>query len=344
MWDIVGQSHATKYLKCCIEQGRLAHAYMITGPGHIGKMTLAINLAQAVNCIYEEVPCGHCTSCIRISSGNNTDVQVLKRIEGAMEIGIDQIRQVSHDSSLKPYEGDYRVFIIDGAEYLSTEASNALLKILEEPPLNVLLILLASQMDILLPTIISRCQAIELHPLSFEVIEEQLKSRWDVGEEQARTLSRFCNGAIGWAISALSDIKIIEERERDMTRIIEICDATINERFAYAAELATLFGRDRGLTRVLIDLWSGWWRDLLLVKGGAASLIVNIDREDALNEMADCYSLVQIKSFIEDIINAIKQLSINANPRLVFEVLMLKLPSSGWERREEKGLHSSMSL
>ena len=344
MWDIVGQAHAIKYLKCCIEQGRLAHAYMITGPGHIGKMTLAVNLAQAVNCIDEDVPCGHCAPCIRIYSGNNPDVQVVKRIEGAMEIGIDQIRQVSHDSSLKPYEGNYRVFIIDEAEYLSIEACNALLKILEEPPLNVILILLASQMDMLLPTIVSRCQVIELHPLSFEVIEEYLIKRWDVGVEKARMLSRFCNGAIGWALSALANSKIIEERERDMTRIIEICNATINERFAYAAELATLFGRDRGLTRVLIDLWSGWWRDLLLVKGGAASLIVNIDREDAVTEMADCYSLVQIKDFIEAIINAIRQLSMNANPRLVFEVLMLKLPSPERERREERGLQSVVSL
>ena len=334
MWDVIGQAKAVEMLQRSIEQNRLAHAYLFTGPEHIGKMTLAVNLAQAVNCLEEDRPCGKCPICVRIASGKNADVQVISLAADSTEIGIDQIRQMSHTASLKPYESSCRVFIIDGAEYLSTEASNSLLKTLEEPPPNVLIILLVVQTSDLLLTILSRCQKIELRPVACDVIENALVERWEVERDRARKLSRFCNGAIGWALSALADEQLLEQRSQNLARIIELSASSLNDRFAYAAELAALFSRDRWSAQKMLDLCMVWWRDLLLVKGGSAELIVNFDRAVELDQMASHYSLTQIVDFIQGINAASQQLNQNANPRLVFEVLMLSIPSSGKKRRE----------
>ncbi len=172
MWQVIGQEKALTLLKRSLAEDNLAHAYLLVGPSHIGKMTLAINLAQALNCFKDEPPCGQCSSCVRISRGCHADVQVLslksktnEKGKSNVEIGIDDIRDVQHVANLPPFEGGHKVFIIDGAENMSAEASNCLLKILEEPPTKVVFLLLTSEEDKLLPTIVSRCQRIGLKPM-----------------------------------------------------------------------------------------------------------------------------------------------------------------------------------
>ncbi|TET38214.1 MAG: AAA family ATPase, partial [Dehalococcoidia bacterium] len=164
MWQVIGHEKAVALLERSMKGGKLSHAYLFVGPPHVGKMTLAMNLAQALNCRGEERPCGECPQCRRIARGVHADVQVIG-LEGRMEIGIDQIREMQHAASLKPFEGRNRVFIIDGADHLSHEAANCLLKTLEEPPPNDQLILLAANERLLLPTVLSRCQKLELGPL-----------------------------------------------------------------------------------------------------------------------------------------------------------------------------------
>lgn len=344
MWEIVGQPKAVGLLKRSLELGHLAHAYLLVGPKHVGKMTLAINLAQAVNCGEESPPCSQCPSCVRIASGRHADVQVIGLAPDSTEIGIDQIRQMQHAASLKPYEGKHRVFVIDGAEHLSTEASNSLLKTLEEPPPNVLLILLAVKESLLLPTVLSRCQRVGLYPVPASVIEQALVKRWMVEPGKAEILSRLCGGSIGWALSALADERLLEQRSQNLTKLIGLATASQGDRFTYAAQLAALFGRDRGAAREMLDLWMGWWRDLLLVKGAGANLITNIDQEAVLGHQAEDYSLTQIVGFIQSLDAAAWQLDQNANPRLVFEVLMMNIPPRGRGRREKEGMQTAVSL
>ncbi len=207
MWQVVGQAKAVNLLQRSLENGRLAHAYLFVGPRHVGKMTLALNLAQALNCQEEERPCGSCRSCSRIALGHHPDVQVLGRNHSAdapkKEIGIDQMREIQHAASLRPYEGSYRVFIIDGAEHLSEEAANSLLKTLEEPAADVVFLLLTTDEGLLPSTIVSRCQKIELPPIPTKTIEQALIEHWGATEERARGLARMCHGGLGWAISAL---------------------------------------------------------------------------------------------------------------------------------------------
>lgn len=151
MWKVVGQTRAVSLLQHSLERGLLAHAYLFVGPPHVGKMTLALNLAQALNCEAAAPPCGECAACQKIALVKHADVQVIGLVDGSnsvearsrAEIGIDQIREIQHSSSLPPFEGRYKVFIIDGAELLSTEAANCLLKTLEEPVDRVMFILLS---------------------------------------------------------------------------------------------------------------------------------------------------------------------------------------------------------
>ncbi len=243
-----------------------------------------------------------------------------------VEIGIDQIRQMQHSASLPPFEGRYKVFIIDGAERLSTEAANCLLKTLEEPVGEVIFILLTTSDRLLPATVVSRCQRLELSPMAASEVEAALNSGWGIEPQKTKLLARLCHGCLGWAVSAALDDDLLKLRARRMDRLLDITEADYEERFAYAAQLAAQFSQNRGLVQEELDLWLDWWRDLLLVKAGCSDIITNVDLEARLIEVARSYSLAQIKAVIGSLQAAGEQLRQNANPRLVLEVLMLDIP------------------
>jgi len=161
-------------------------------------MPLALNLAQALNCAAAEPPCGECDSCRKIASANHPDVQVIGLIQDtdspeAKLISTEQIEQMQHSASLPPFTGRYKAFIIDGAELLSTEAANRLLKTLEEPVGKVIFILLTTNDSLLPATVISRCQRLELTPLPAAEVEAALSSR-GVDPPRARLLAGLSHG------------------------------------------------------------------------------------------------------------------------------------------------------
>ena len=338
MWEIIGQARAVSLLKQSLEGQVLAHAYLFVGPTQVGKMTLALNLAQALNCEATEPPCGECLSCQKIASAKHADIQIVSltttenstEAKPRAEIGISQIRQMQHSASLPPFEGKYKVFIIDGAEQLSNEAANCLLKTLEEPIGKVIFILLATNDQFLPVTVISRCQRLELSPPAVTEVEAALISRWEIEPSRAKLLARLSHGRLGWALSATLDDGVLQQRTDKMQGLFDITDADYEQRFSYAAELATQFNQKRGSVQKVLALWLDWWRDLLLIKVGCNEAITNIDLETRLVDSARSYNLTQIRAFINSIQMAGKQLRQNANPQLVLEVLMLDLP-----KREE---------
>lgn len=337
VWEVVGQTKAVSLLQQSLERKAVAHAYLLAGPSHVGKMTLALDLAKALNCEASEPPCGVCSSCQKIAAGKHADVQIIglpgdrDPAEGKSqaEISINQIRRMQHSASLPPFEGKCKVFIIDGAELLSHEAANCLLKTLEEPAEKVIFILLTIDERLLPATVISRCQRLELPPLPVTEVEAVLNSRWDVEFQQARLLARLSHGCLGWARAAAVDSGILQQRGERMDRLLTILDAGSEERFTYAAQLAVQFGRNRGVVQEILDLWIDYWRDLLLIKIRCDDAVTNADMLAALEERARGYSLANIKSFIDSIQAAEEQLGQNANPRLVLEVLMLSIPERG---------------
>ncbi|MFC1915633.1 ATP-binding protein [Chloroflexota bacterium] len=342
MWQVVGQTRVISLLQRGLEKESLAHAYLLVGPHHVGKMTLALNLAQALNCEATERPCGECVSCQKITSANHADVQVIGLSQDEnpaedklrTEIGIDQIRQMQHSASLPPFEGKYKIFVIDGAELLSTEAANCLLKTLEEPVGKVIFMLLTANDNLIPATVVSRCQRLELAPLAVTEVETALDSRWGVEPQKARLLARLSHGCLGWALSAAFDDNLLQQRVEKVSRLLEVITSDYEERFAYATQLAAQFTQNRELVYEILDLWLDWWRDLMLVKISCSALITNADQSAALVEMASGYSLIQIRAFVDSIQAAGEQLRQNANPRLVLEVLMLDMPGKEGRSKE----------
>ncbi len=334
MWQVVGQSKAISLLKNSLAGGRLAHAYLLVGPPHVGKMTLALNLAQALNCAGAEPPCGECVSCQKITSGGHADVQVIGLASShssaenklQVEISIDQVREVQRSASLPPFEGKSKVFIIDGAELLSTEAANCLLKTLEEPADKIVFVLLTVNDKLLPATVVSRCQRLELLPLTVTEIEAALNQRCGIELQRAKLLARFSHGCLGWAISAEADSSLLQQRTERIESLINVIKANYDERFAYAFRLATQFSQDRALAYDTLTLWLDWWHDLLLLKTGRNDTITNVNQKEALTEMTKSYSLSKIRDIISHIQMAKKQLRQNANAQLVLEALMLSIP------------------
>ncbi len=334
MWQVYGQDHVLRHMEASLKQGRSAHAYLLVGPPQVGKMTLALNLAQGVNCLRGPgEPCGDCVQCTRIARGHHADLRVVgvgRGEEGGPTrtvIRIDDVREVLRQVNLKPYEGACTVIIFDRADLMSEEAANALLKTLEEPPPQVLILLLTADEEGILPTIRSRCRRLVLLPVPKEKMVEALVTEHHTGPEEAERLSRLARGCPGWAITALAEgQEVLERREGELDRLKETCESGLEVRFNYAGELATLFSRDRDSAKQSLFLWLRWWRDLLLIKEGGEDYVLDIDRRADLRLQAAQLTSVQIVRFIKRLLETLEALDRNASARLALEVLMLDLP------------------
>ena len=333
MWRISGQDHILRQLEPSLRLGRPAHAYLLVGPPHVGKMTLAMDLAQAVNCSNPSpAPCRECLQCTRIGQGQHAGVRVVGISQNAGDgptrtvIGIDAIKEVLHQVSLKPYEGTFTVIIFNDAETMSVEAANALLKTLEEPPEQVLLLLLTANEDAILATVRSRCRRLRLLPVSKVQIEHQLESLYGSSPGDSERLARLSRGCLGWAITAGGNPQSREEHEAQLDRLTEVCQGSLDQKFAYAAEVATLFSRDRESARQVLYLWLRWWRDVLLIKEGAEDYVQHSHRLDDLRSAASGLSTSDTVNIIRSLQETLEALDSNANPRLALEVFMVKLP------------------
>ncbi len=332
MWRIAGHDEAVSLLSRSLQQEKLAHAYLFVGPPRVGKTTLAMLLAQGVNCISDtgERPCDECSQCVRIAAGQHPDVQTIDlssaQTPTRREIGIDQVREAQRAAALKPFEGRGRVFIFPDAPSLSQEASNALLKLLEEPPESVLLLLIATDEASVLPTIRSRCQRVELGRLPVETIAGELVRFRGVAQDEAESLARLSGGSIGWAIEAAERPEVLQEYTEELERVASLLDEGLEGRFAFAEETAGLYSRDRERALARLRTALGWWRDLLALKEGGEALVSNTPALEALRRHAGWIASHQAVEAVGRIWEAVGHLEANVNPRLALEVMMLGFP------------------
>ncbi len=327
MGPVIGHEGVLRLLNRSLEMGRLAHSYLLVGPPHVGKMTVALYLAQAVNCTGSPRPCQECSQCVRVALGRHADVQVISLREGesTRDISIDQVREVQRAASLKPFEGSCRVFIVEGAERLSAAATNALLKTLEEPPPQVLLLLLATDEEALLPTLRSRCQRLELYSLGVQEVAHALEER-GVAPERARHLALHSQGCPGIALRSLEDPDWLEAREKEVQQVADLLSTSIHQRFALAAELAQGFQANREDVQALLGLWLDWWRDLLLVKEGTTAYLVHPELRLTLEALAPEVDALAVARSLRLIQETLEVLDQNANARMALEHLLLGFP------------------
>ncbi|MDD3825364.1 MAG: DNA polymerase III subunit [Anaerolineae bacterium] len=323
-WQIVGHEWAVSLLRRRLASGRISHAYLFTGPPQIGKTLLARTLAQALNCPGADPPCGDkdCATCKRIKDETHPDVRIVRGEGAGDSLKIDQVRTLQREAALFPYEGRKRVFILRRMDLASTEAANALLKTLEEPPAHVVLILTAVDVDALPPTVLSRCQRLDLRPLPRGRVEAELRAR-GLDADQARLLAGLSAGRIGWAFAAGErEGVLLNRRQRDLDSMVRVLPAGRIERLALAQSL----GRDPRASRETLELWAAWWRDLLLLSGRGDGPVVNVDRLAELRSLARPERLGQSWAAVRALQNAAAQIEDNVNPRLALEGLLLKLP------------------
>lgn len=336
-WNMIGHEWAVEQLRRSIREGSNAHAYLIAGPPGLGKALLALRLAQALNCETQPgEPCLSCRSCRRIERSNHPDVRVagmasqaagLKADEAARqkELKIATVREWQRDISLRPYEGRRRVLILHDAERLNEESSNAMLKTLEEPPPYATLALVANSTD-LLPTIVSRCRALRLRPLSRQVITQALEAR-GVDPGDAATLAAWSGGRIGWALQAMEQPELVERRGEQLDALVALGGQGRGEAFRWAEQRSKEYrGGEQELVFAWLELWQGWWRDMLLTAAGCPESVTNIDRRGDLERTARRAGLAQIYGFTSRIGAAAQQLRENGNPQLVLENLLLHMP------------------
>jgi len=344
MWQTAGQDRIIDFLKDSIARRSLAHAYLLVGPPHIGKMTLALDLACALNCCEGTPPCGSCRACQRIQQGKYPDVIVIDKYAGreqkdrkkASEIGIDAVRELlQRGSCLPPYEGKYKVYIIDDADLMSAEASNCLLKTLEEPPQHVIILLLTSQENALLPTVVSRCQRFELKPVAVAEIENRLKQLNGLNPDKITLLSRLSGGCLGWAITALSDNSYLQNRDLRLGEFSSLLTKSWSDRLLYIQQLPT----DRNSVEELVKIWLLWCRDVMLLKYNCEAAISNLDKISDIKSWANMLTILEIKEFINSLNRMLVNLSYNANLHLLFEVIMLDMPKK--EKRADYSINSA---
>ena len=333
MWDTVGHDRAVAALQRGLDSDRVSHSFLIAGPPQVGKTTLALDIARAVNCESDESPCSECGQCRRISSGMHPDVRIVgleKARSGRLRtlIGIEQVRDVQREISLLPFEGRYRVLIFENAELFSEEAANSLLKTLEEPPERVLMVLAGTNARALLPTIVSRCRLVQLRPVPAATIADLLAERKGLSTDRAREIAGLASGRVGWAVQAAEDPDMLKRVSNVLDEVESVVRSPLAERFDYAASLADRFPRDRRSVYSELELWLSWWRDVLLVGQQKTELVSNVARIESLSQAAEHLPPTSVTNAIRTVMRTTFLLERNVSPRLALEGMMLKIPAA----------------
>jgi DNA polymerase-3 subunit delta' len=323
-WNLLGHTWAVDMLRQHVANGTARHAYLFTGPPGLGRRTLALRLAQALNCIQPPAPgefCGACRECRQIAAMQHPDLAVVQAESEGGTLKVDQVREVQRSLALKPYQSKYRVALFLRFQEANPNAANALLKTLEEAPPHVILLLTADNAEQLLPTIVSRCEILRLRPLPVTEVEVHLKSQ-GTDEAMARLLAHLSGGRPGAALNLVADRSALDFRSERLDDLLSLLPASRVDKFAYAEKLA----KDKDSLRQTLLIWQSFWRDVMLAASGASAALTNIDCESAVQKLAGRLDLPQARRLVVEMEKAVERLDGNVNARLLGEVLLMDWP------------------
>ncbi|MEW5871988.1 MAG: DNA polymerase III subunit delta' [Chloroflexota bacterium] len=324
-WEMCGHEWAVNLLAEHVARGRMRHAYLFTGPQGVGRRTLALRLAQALNCLEPPAPgapCLSCRTCKQIDRMEHADLAVVQAEQIGGTLRVDQVRELQRSLALAPYQARYRVAILLRFEEANASAMNALLKTLEEPASQVVLILTAESAENLLPTIVSRCEVLRLRPLPLGQVEQDLQTRWGMPEEQARLLAHLSGGRPGYAFRLYQEPERLALQSSWLDDLSQLLSAKRVDRFAYAEKMA----KDKDTCRAMLSVWLAFWRDVLLKSSGAAAPVANLDRQEQIEHLAEQFGMQVAYHVVTVLDRALALLDCNVNLRLAAETLLLDLP------------------
>lgn len=318
---VVGHDALLRRLERQRAEGRIAHAYLFTGPPQVGRRTLAWTWGMALLCPESDPPCGVCRSCRQMQAGHHPDALLVTPEGGSLKI--DQVREVQRWIARTPVEGPYRIVVFDQAQEMTTEAASALLKTLEEPPSYAVLMLIAPSPESLLPTVVSRCQIFPLDPLPIPVVRQALQERWGLPPDPADRLARWSGGRIGWAVQAAQDPEMWSAYEERIRQIRALLTQGRTERFAFAEKLAD---EEEEARLAFLEAAIAWWRDVLILASGADLPLRHAEERETLREVASRTGFHRARAALEATRRAWLALQRNANARLALEAMFLDWP------------------
>ncbi len=313
--DILGHDRPIKILKSYLQSGRIPSALLFLGPGGIGKGMVARRLAGALNCTEDSIDlCGQCPSCLKIEKNQHPDFYIIgasddKNNGDTSAVKIDQIRQLQNRISLKAYAAKFKVVIIENAHNLTAESSNALLKVLEEPPPDTVFMIISSKPTLLFKTIISRCQILRFSALPPAELEIILKKDYGLTTQEAHFLAYFSEGRLGGALKHRDDGLFRQKN-------------TIIDSFRSDVKRLPDYLEDRDTIRLSFSLLAGWLRDLYLLKSGARDEeLINLDQKERLSEAVRRYRFSDLDEALRQVSNSSLYLEQNVNSKLLLSCL-----------------------
>ena len=332
--DVQGQPRAVEVLRGALRTGAIHHAWLFAGPDGVGKELTAIAFAQALTC--REAPgegCGRCPSCGRIARRNHPDVRwvmpeaelVARGLAGRSDfseapsrwIKVDQIRALEERLSRHPLEAERHVAVVAHADAMNEPAQNAFLKTLEEPPAGTVLILVASNPDMLLPTIRSRCTRVQFAPLPEEWLARKVMEETKASEADARLVARMAGGSLARALEL--DVEMLARRRQMLERFESLDSDDARTHLAFAEE----FGGSRDAVEQALQLLDVWTRDVAVVRAGGESL-VHGDLAELARAAASKTSDALLQRRHRLIGEALEEMTErNASPRLQLEKVLL---------------------
>lgn len=338
MLSTIGHAAALDVLRRALDSGHPHHAWIFIGPEGIGKAHVALEFAAALNCTGEVTPCGECRACLDTLAQRHADLELVapggicdepdhREHSDSRDLRICQVRRIEHLLALSPYAGRRRIAIVDAADTLRVEAANAFLKTLEEPPADSVIILLAERPERLPETIISRCQRLNFRLIERSMIVKVLTER-GAAPEQAEAIAAAAGGRLGWALRALEDETMLQERDEMLTEAVRLAHAGRAERFAWAKDAAGRDGAIRERYLREIGVWESWWRDILLFGAGGEAGASHPDKAATLREECRLYAATDVLAFLRSLAQTREHLYANVDAQLALENLTLDLPSA----------------
>jgi len=321
--EILGHDKIKEHLQNAIKLNKVSHAYIFNGESGAGKKSLAKVFSKTLQCeAKNDNPCNECHSCKQVESGNQPDIKWVSH-EKPTSIGVEDIRaQVIGDIQIKPYSSKYKIYIIEEAEKLTPQAQNALLKTIEEPPVYGIIILLTTNADIFLQTILSRCVQLDLKPVKDEVIQNYLTQKYQVPDYQARFAVAFAQGRIGRAVSIVNSKDFVEMKDHALHVLKYSNEMTISE-LIDAVKYINNYKND---INDYIDLMAMWFRDVLIFKStNDVNLLIFKEELTIIKKQAEKSSYEGLENIINSMDKAKIRLKSNVNFDLTLELMFLTM-------------------